>query len=104
MGARRFFDGLSTRIRGSAWSSRVLVACVVITALFTALAVALRIRPIVTEPVFSVLLVVATAAALRRARFEVGVIAIAVAALCFYLLYFGYTEWGERNYDAGVQV
>jgi hypothetical protein len=104
MRARWFSERLAPWIRGSAWSSRVLVAGVVITAVFTALAVALRVRPIVTEPVYSVVIVVMTAAALKRARFDGGVIAVIVAGLCFYLAYLGYTQYGERNYDAGVQV
>ena len=104
MRPRWIVQSLLPRIRGSAWSSRVLVAGALITALFTALAVTLGLRPIVVQPVYTVLLVVVTAAALRRARFDVGVIAIVVAGLCLYLAYLGYTGYGARNYDAGVQV
>src|ERR1700733_674261 len=99
MRPRAIAGSVLARIRGSAWSSRVIFACAVITAIFTALAVALRIRPIASEAVYSVLFVVMTAAALRRARLEVGLIALIVGGVCFYLAYLGYTEYGERNYD-----
>jgi hypothetical protein len=104
MRATWILDKLRTAARGSSWSARVLAAVAFLAVAFTAIAAALHLRPIVTGAVFCVLIVVLTAAALRRARFDAGVIAIVVAGLCLYLAYLGYTQYGERNYDAGVQV
>ncbi len=42
--------------------------------------------------------------ALRRARFDGATVIIALSGLALYLGYLGYTEYGERNYDAGDQL
>jgi hypothetical protein len=85
-------------------STRVLAACLALMLVVAALAVATRLPPPFIAPVEGVLFFVATGAALVRARFERGTVAILLAALGFYFVYLGYTSYGERNYDGGPQL
>jgi hypothetical protein len=91
-------------LRPTAWSTRLLAAGGALTLAFTAIAVAARLRPVVTAPVYVVLALALWTLALVRARFDRGVIVILVAALGLYLAYLGYTDFGERNYDGGAQL
>ena len=97
-----------TRLRlsalGARTSTRVLAGASAFTLLFTFLAVTLHTRPPVVAVVLGAALFVLTAASLARARLDRGVIVIILIGLAFYLAYLGYTSFGERNYDGGVQL
>lgn len=91
-------------LRRTTFSTRLLAAAVGLTVAFTAIAAAVTMKPIVTVPVYVVLSLALWTLALERARFDRGVIAILVAGLGLYLMYLGYTDFGERNYDGGAQL
>lgn len=97
-------DRIRTFARRTEPSTRVLCAAVALMATFTAVAVAAHLRPAVAMPIEGSLFFAVTAAALWRARFDRGVILILLAGLGLYLVYLGYTSFGERNYDGGPQL
>lgn len=97
-----------TRLRlmalGTRMSTRVLAGASGFAILFATLAVILHTKPAMVAVVEGAVLFVIAGAALARARLDRGVIAIILIGLAFYLAYLGYTSFGERNYDGGVQL
>jgi hypothetical protein len=97
-------DKLVSALRHSETTTRLLAAFVALTGAFTVVA----IRAHLTRPVLAVAYIVAlvaiTGLSLRRARFDWITILIVPGGLWLYLSYFGYTEFGERNYDGGEQL
>jgi hypothetical protein len=95
---RLYFLGLKT-------STLVALSAIALAGLFAQLAVLFRFqRSPVVHAVEGALLFVVTAAFLVRAKLDRGVIVILLAGLGLYIVYLGYTSFGERNYDAGVQL
>lgn len=86
-------------------STLVAATAVALAMTFAWVAVLARIpRSPVVGAVEGALLFVVMGALCVRAKLDRGVIVVLLAGLGLYVVYLGYTSFGERNYDAGVQL
>lgn len=94
---------------GSAWSlarleTKLLAIGLILLVVLTALVLGLRPGRSTLIALYAPLFGALYATTLRRLRFDWGTVVLLLGAYGLYLAYLGYTNYGERNYDAGAQL
>lgn len=98
-------DRLHLYALGTRTSTRIALGAVMLAVTFASIAIRFRFPQAPIVAAFeTAMLFVAAGALFVRARLDRGVVVILLAGLGLYLVYLGYTSFGERNYDGGVQL
>lgn len=97
-------ERIRARVRAARDEDRWLAMATGLLLVLILVASLVRLRPIVVTSAAVVLTFGITALVLRRVRLDLGTIGVILAGMAFNLVYLGYTEYGERNYDGPAQI